>query len=262
MERDGRPLVLAVCGLAFEAAIAAGPGVATLCGPGTARLADRIEARLEALQREASDLEASQRAPWPRADAPVPSGIISFGCAGGLDPALAPGSCVLGSAVCGGGERIEADPAWLGALMARLPAARPGVLAGVDAPVTSAAHKARLWRDSGACAVDMESQAAALAARRHGLPFAACRVVLDPAWRAIPPCALAGMRADGPSADGSGADGWSAPLALLACLARDPRQLAPLCTLAREAWLARRALGRVRARLGLAFALPVPGAPG
>ena len=245
MDAQAWPQVLVVCGLAFEAAIAAGPGVAAVCGPGAAPLADGvaepIEARIEA-----------QIGALRRAGAPPPAGIISFGCAGALDPALLPGSCVVARAVCGGGERIAADAVWLRVLMDRLPAARLGVLAGADAPVTSARHKARLRRDSGACAVDMESRAAALAARRHGLPFAACRVVLDPAWRAIPPCALEGVRANG-----SGA-----PLALLACLARDPRQLAPLCALAREAWLARRALVRVRARLGFAFALPAPRAMG
>jgi hypothetical protein len=93
----------------------------------------------------------------------------------------------------------------------------------------------------------MESHAAALAARRHGLPFAVLRVVLDPAWRTIPPCALAGVRADGSSA----------LLPLLGSLARHPRQLAGLCALAREAWLARRRLRRARGLLGAALALPV-----
>jgi hypothetical protein len=97
----------------------------------------------------------------------------------------------------------------------------------------------------------MESHAAARIARRHGLPFAALRVVLDPAWRNIPPCALTGMGADGACSVGP----------LLGRLARDPRQLAGLCALAREAWVARRSLRRARAKLGLALALPSSGAP-
>jgi len=32
---------------------------------------------------------------------------------------------------------------------------------------------------------------------RHGVPFAACRVIIDPAERTLPPAALVGMRADG-----------------------------------------------------------------
>lgn len=244
MGEDAQPLplppVLAVCGLAFEAAIAAGPGVVTVCGPGPAR----VEARLAASLLAASGQPGRDAAgPW--------SGIISFGCAGALDPALAPGSWVVGRSVSSGSEWVATDPAWTQALLARLPGARPGVVAGLDAPLVSPGDKARLWRDSGACAVDMESQAAARAARAHGLPFAVVRVVLDPAWRAIPPCALAGM----------GADGAGALLPLLAGLARDPRQLAPLCALAREAWLARRSLRRLRSRLGPALALPVPARP-
>ena len=221
MIETARPPVLAVCGLAFEAAIARGPGVAAACGPG------------------AVGLRSAPAPPW--------SGIISFGCAGALDPALAPGSCVVGSSVLCGGDLFDTDPAWTRALLARLPGAWYGPVAGLDAPLLSSTDKARLRIESGACAVDMESHAAALAARRHGVPFAVLRVVLDPAWRTIPPCALAGM----------GADGSSALLPLLGSLARDPRQLAGLCALAREAWLARRALQRARGRLGAALALPV-----
>jgi hopanoid-associated phosphorylase len=222
MIEAARPPVLAVCGLAFEAAIARGPGVAAVCGPGALRLGS-----------------APAGSCW--------SGIISFGCAGALDPALAPGSCVVGSSVLCGGDQFETDPAWTRALLGRLPGAWYGPLAGLDAPLLSRADKARLRITSGACAVDMESHAAALAARRHGLPFAVLRVVLDPAWRTIPPCALAGVRADGSSA----------LLPLLGSLARDPRQLAGLCALAREAWLARRRLRRARGLLGAVLALPV-----
>lgn len=254
---DPGPRVLAVCGLAFEAAIAAGPGVVTVCGPGPARIEAWLDARLDARLDAQLDAQlgdplgdprsrlddapgASGRAPW--------SGIISFGCAGALDPGLAPGSCVVASSVLCGGELVASDPVWTRALLHRLPCARPGRLAGLDAPLRSSADKARLWRESGACAVDMESQAAARAARRLGLPFAVLRVVLDPAWREIPACALAGMRADG----------TRALLPLLGGLARDPRQLAPLCALARDAWQARRSLRQARARLGRALALPVP----
>jgi hypothetical protein len=113
-------------------------------------------------------------------------------------------------------------------------------LAGLDRALASSADKIGLWRDSGACAVDMESHAAALAARRHRLPFAACRVVLDPAWRTLPACALAGMREDGSSA----------PWPLLRALAGAPGEIGPLLALALDAWRARRALRQVRARIG------------
>ena len=58
-------------------------------------------------------------------------------------------------------------------------------------------QKADLHRTTGALAVDMESHVVARAARRHRLPFAAARVVCDPAHRALPPAARIGMKPDG-----------------------------------------------------------------
>lgn len=221
--------VLAVCGMPFEAAIADGPGVVTVCGPGPWRVAQRLHEVLA----DAADGDAQR---W--------AGIISFGCAGGLDPQLPCGSCIVAVGVLTPDGPVAADPDWTGALLDRLPFAHAAALAGVDAPLATRAAKAQLWRTSGAIAADMESHAAALAARRFGLPFAACRVVLDPAWRSVPSCALAGV-------DGAGA-AWP----VLRGLASEPGQFASLCALARDAWVARRALRRARARLGVALGWP------
>ncbi|WP_168709991.1 squalene--hopene cyclase [Massilia sp. Mn16-1_5] len=210
--------VLVVCGLAFETAIAAGPGVVAVRGPGPVRVAAAIEAL------------AGHGDGW--------AGILSFGCAGALDPSLRAGDCVVASRV----DTLAADPAWTQALMERLPRARFGALAGLDAPLATRAAKAALWQESGALAVDMESHAAALAARRLQLPFAAVRVVLDPAWRSLPPCALAALREDG------GTD-------LKAFLrALTPGDLGPLALLALDAWRARSSLRRVHAQLGTGLA--------
>jgi hopanoid-associated phosphorylase len=222
------PAVIVACGLPFEAALAAGEGVVVACGPGPRRVAQRIDALVAG------------------APAGAFAGIVSFGCAGGLDPALGPGACIVPDAVLTAHGDIGADAAWARALRARLPQARAGTLRGLDAPLAAHADKADLWRACGAGAVDMESHAAALAARRHGLPFAACRVVLDPAWRSVPGCALAALRDDG------GTD----VAALLRALATAPRELGPLAALALDAWHARRALRRVRAQLGAALAPP------
>jgi hopanoid-associated phosphorylase len=227
VKADAAP-VLVVCGLAFETAIAAGPGVIAVRGPGPARVA----AAIDALAGRGAD------SAW--------AGILSFGCAGALDPSLRAGDCVVASCVAAGPDTLAADPAWMQALAARLPRARCGALAGLDAPLASRAAKARLWQAGGALAVDMESHAAALAARRLGLPFAAVRVVLDPAWRSLPPCALAALREDG------GTD----LAALLRALAPAPGQLGLLALLALDAWRARRSLRRVRAQLGAALAPP------
>jgi hopanoid-associated phosphorylase len=219
--------VLLVCGLAFETAIAAGPGVIAVRGPGPARVAAAIDA-----------LAGGTDPGW--------AGILSFGCAGALDPGLRAGDCVVASCVDCGADRLAVDAAWTQALSERLPHARCGPLAGLDAPLASRAAKARLWQEGGALAVDMESGAAALAARRLDLPFAAVRVVLDPAWRSLPPCALAAPRKDG------GTD----LAALLRALAPAPGQLGPLALLALDAWLARRSLRQVRALLGTHLAPP------
>jgi hopanoid-associated phosphorylase len=226
---DIRAPVLVVCGLAFETAIAAGPGVVAVCGPGPARVAAGIDALTG---------RGNAHPGW--------AGILSFGCAGALDPALRAGDCVLASCVVSGADTFAADPAWMLALRERLPRARCGPLAGLDAPLVSCGAKAQLWQDGCALAVDMESHAAALAARRLDLPFAAVRVVLDPSWRSLPPCALAAMRADG------GTD----LAALLRALALAPGQLGSLAVLAADAWRARRSLRAVRAQLGAALAPP------
>jgi len=263
--------VLAACGLAFEAALAAGSGVVAVCGPGPARLAARLDALLDGLHDARADPRQAERlneglharvgvppdallaahlagdteARLARAE-PAWAGILSFGCAGALDPGLAPGTCILATGIQTADGFLCADAAWLRSLARRLPQAVQGELAGLDAPLLCARDKAILWRSSGACAVDMESHAAARIARRHGVPFAACRVVLDPAWRSVPPSALAGM----------GGDGRTRPGPLLRALAAAPGELGPLCMLAWDALRARRALGQVRARLGGRLAAP------
>lgn len=218
------PAVIAVSGLDFEAAIAAGPGVATLCGVGSARLA----ARLETLALQGC------------------RGIISFGTAGGLDPSLAPGTCVLAERIVSESGTLTVDADWLGALRSCLPDAQLGALAGVDQPLMSASDKQRLWLESGARAVDMESHHAALIAHRLGLPFVACRVIVDPAQRSLPSSATVGLRDDGSTAF----------MPILKALAGHPGQLPALIQLAFDAGAARRTLRTARSRLGNAFALP------
>jgi hypothetical protein len=161
---------------------------------------------------------------------------------------LQPGACVLSERVVTTDGDFPVDGDWLAGLRACLPEARIGKLAGVDHPVADVAAKARLWRSSGACAVDMESHCAALLAQRHGLPFAACRVIVDHAYRDVPPAATVGMNADGTLALSR----------LLGELALYPGQLAGCIRLAFDAAAARRQLRAVRLAAGAAFALPVP----
>ncbi|WP_430869654.1 phosphorylase [Cupriavidus basilensis] len=220
----GAAPALVVTGMGFEARIAAGAGVETLHG-------HRAEALAQALR---------QRLARPCA------GVVSFGVAGGLDPALSPGRVIVATGVCDGGIRLPVDASWSQALCLALPEALSGVLAGTDGAVTSIAGKAALHAASGALAVDMESHIAARVAQEYGLPFAACRVVIDPAGRQVPPAAVAAMGADGST------DMW----ALLKGLLAGPWQVPDLIRLGRDARVARTALERVRGKLGVGFGLP------
>ena len=116
---------------------------------------------------------------------------------------------------------------------------------GVDTPVAEPAMKRELHKATGACAVDMESHVMGRLAAAHGLAFAAARVIIDPAERAIPSAALLGMRPDG------GANAW----AVLRDVVARPSQLMSLVRLAVDSFAARAELLRVRRLLGPHFRL-------
>jgi hypothetical protein len=115
-----------------------------------------------------------------------------------------------------------------------------GPVAGVDGPLIHAADKAFLHKATGAVGADMESHLAARLALRAGRPFAALRVIADPAERELPPAAVIGMRADG----------RLNIAAVLASLLRHPGQLGDLTRTAADARAAVAVLARCRSRLG------------
>lgn len=203
--------------------MAAGPGISVLCGTA---------------QRYIDKLETAVRAGG--------SGIISIGIAGGLAPGLAPGDWVVASGVMTDGTRFPTDGQWSGRLLDALPGAVYADISGVDDPVVGQADKRTLHEASGTVAVDMESHIAARIACAHRVPFAACRVIIDPAERTLPPAALVGMRADGrPDV-----------LAVIRSLMRQPRQVFALLRVVADARAARSALFRGRRMLGDDLSFP------
>ncbi len=198
--------ILAVTGLLAEAAIARRAGLQAICAGGrpewtAAALADALAA-----------------APHP------PRALLSFGIAGGLDPALRTGVVIAASAVLVDGRRIAAT--W------RLPVGEGRDVAAQPAIVRTAAAKATLFRRTEAAAVDLESGVVALAAERAGLPFGVLRAIADTADEELPPAALVGLTPEGAPAIGP----------VLRSLAARPGQLPGLIRTAGETRRALKAL--------------------
>jgi len=221
--------MIVVVGLAFEARIAAGPGV-------------------RVVRRSDDDLAKT----LSRALMPDCRGIVSFGVCGGLAPDLKPGDVVVASAILSGQGRIATDGPWSRRLLDRLPAPAHGLLLGVPAPVADPALKRTLHEETGAIAVDMESHVVADVAAACGLPMVAIRVVTDPAQRTIPHAALAAM----------GQNGSIDVIAMARSLLRRPRQVTGLMRTALDARLAHLALRRHRAALGPSLGSPYHHAAG
>jgi hopanoid-associated phosphorylase len=220
--------VLAITGLAAEARVAAGPGVTTIMAGGN-------PARLRLLLQ-------SRAAPNCRA-------VISVGIAGGLCPSLVPGDVIVATGVAAPDRRHVTAPAVAQRLAARLATHPKRVvmadLAGVDSAVVTPSDKRALRSATGALAVDMESHVAAAFAAEHGLPFAAVRVVCDPAHRALPALIATALRPDG-EVNLS---------AVLRSLWQRPTQLLAMPHLARDAAEGFRALRRCRELLGHGFGI-------
>jgi len=221
--------VLMVTGLAKEMRLAEGPGLVAIASGG-----DTHRLRRQLAERKAAGCRA----------------VLSFGIAGGLDPGLSAGDVVVATGVVGGGQRWAAHPALADQLAATLLTggirSKRADIAGVDAPLLTVADKSAMRLASGAAAVDMESHVACEFAARHGLVFAALRIICDPAQRTLPQMVANAVKPDG------GVD----HLALLADILRKPTQLLALPRLASEARTSFRVLGRCRDLLGIGRGFP------
>ncbi len=163
-------------------------------------------------------------------------GLVSFGVAGGLDPALGAGTILLPrEIVTADGARFAADTAWREALAAALGGTGTDApMFGSDRAIDTVAEKRALFLETGATAVDMESHIVAAAAKEAGLPFVVLRAITDPAGRSLPTAAEAGH----------GPDGRMRPFAVLGALLKQPGELPEVMRLGWEHARALRALRR------------------
>ncbi len=214
---------LCVCGLAVEARIARAAGFSAIVGGG-----DRI--RTAALVENAVGRASC---------------LVSFGIAGALSPELRSGDLILSTQVVAGGRSWRAPPPFARRVagLAGCIGALEGAVLGAPGILATAAEKRRAWTETGALAVDLESDVVARIASAAGLPFVVVRAIADAASRELPPAALI------PLAD----DGAPNLARVVASVLRRPRQVSALIGLARDTRTALSALaGAARALHGLA----------
>ena len=163
--------------------------------------------------------------------APV-SLVISAGACGALAPDLGRGDLVIPETILTpDGARLATD--------ARPGLSRAGALLTVRSVVGTPADKARLWLETGALAVDMESATILAWARARGVPVVVVRAVADTARETVP-ADLGGLVDPGGRVQ--------AGRAVRAALAR-PRALADAIALGRGADAALQAVAAELARI-------------
>lgn len=127
--------------------------------------------------------------------------LVSWGCAGGLHPDLQPGDLVIpGQIVQSGGVAIGTDSDWSNRLAERLAhylSVNTGKLLETAYIISEASEKSRLFGETGAVALDMESASVARVAAELGAPFIAIRSIIDPASVTLPPSIASSFDARG-----------------------------------------------------------------
>lgn len=152
--------------------------------------------------------------------------ILSFGCAGALNPEMKVGDILMPEIILADGKEIPVS------LKAEIYAKDAKVsfssLIAVREIISTFEAKDSLWRKTGAVAVDMESGAAALS----GLPFGVLRVICDEAAQTLPPAALLPLNKQGKP------DLY----AIFASLLQKPFQIFALLKLGKNAFIAQASL--------------------
>jgi adenosylhomocysteine nucleosidase len=185
--------------------------------------------------------DAAERAARALVDAGV-AALMTFGMAGGLDPALMAGSVVLPcELISADGTRYLASRSWrerVAAAVGPVRAVSAGNLLTSTRAIDTPADKSAAFRDTGAAAVDMESAPVAAIALHHNLPFIAVRVIVDTAADTLPRAVVNASRA-----------GRVQIGRLIAGLILAPGEIAALIRLARRYRIAMRSLREIGAHL-------------
>lgn len=117
------------------------------------------------------------------------SRLISWGCAAALDPDLDSGDLVLASEITSGTNSYTSDPQWLEKIIQTITLPGKfvtGTIISSDRLIETIEDKSKIFLDTKACALDMESFAIALTAHQRSIPFVAIRSIADPANFALP----------------------------------------------------------------------------
>jgi len=166
--------------------------------------------------------------------------LLSWGMAGGLDPALTAGTVVLPGEVMSPEGRVFATARdWRERVSCAIAAHHPvcsGRLLTCREVLGSPVAKSLAFRRTAAVAVDMESSAVAEVAAAARLPFLAVRAIVDTAADEVPRAALRALSIE---------TGALHIGRLLAALAHAPGELPDLIRLGRRYRRARRALTAV-----------------
>ena len=172
--------ILVVSGMKIEAVVVTGPGIINLISAANAtQLRDGLK------QYNSTNIR----------------GVISFGIAGGLSPALQPGQMIVPDTVVSEKTRWSTDAALVAQLTAALNKAGinvlGGTLVGTDTLGVTPADRAALRLAEGGDSVDMESHIVAEFAAANGLPFGVLRAIADPSTYTFPPAAQIPLLPDG-----------------------------------------------------------------
>lgn len=128
--------------------------------------------------------------------------VVSFGVIGGLDPKLQAGDLIIADAVIDGHESTKVSAPLTASIRTLLKQAGVNsiggtVIASDQVGPNTPADRLKLFKQTGAIAVDMESHIAAEFATANHLPLLIVRSVSDPQTFTLPPAALLPLKPDG-----------------------------------------------------------------